>query len=320
MSMYLGLDLGGTNLKAGVLNQANELVWQTIQPTNARRPADEIVADMVRLVRAALEKYPETESVGIGVPGMVSHDGTVRIAPNIQSWKDLPLRSLIQKEVRVPVVVENDANVGAIAEMGIGAGAGVSHFIYVSLGTGVGGAIVINNCIYRGESGAAGEIGHVIVDIHKQINEARPFRTGVLEEFIGKNQVTYSASRILRRYKESTLLFQQKPDPYHISSAAEEGDAAALEVLETAGYYLGIALSSAMNLLDISLVVVGGGLSHSHHSMFDKALETIRERTLPPIAEIARIEKARFHKEAGIYGAALLGKNYLSNQTTARNR
>ncbi len=309
--MYIGIDLGGTNLKTGVLNEKGEIVYQYTQATRANKGLEYVLNNLKRMIYNLLDKYKDVQSIGVGIPGIIDEDGTVKISPNLPEWVDIPLGKFLKNIFPLPSIVDNDANAAAIAELELGAAQDTNNFIYVTLGTGAGGAIVINKQLYRGEGLAAGEFGHIIIDDDAPIDDDAIYRTGIVEKFVGRNHITDFAREFLKDYPDSLLHKYARPDPYFISEALSKGDEAAEKLFTIIGTKLGIGLASALNLLDIGLVVVGGGISQAHPHLLDTAEKVLKERTLPPIAERAQIRKAKFTKDAGIIGAALLGKKYL---------
>ncbi len=309
--MYIGIDLGGTNLKAGVIDKDGNLIFQQSQATHASKGLDYVLNSLKRTISTILEKYPAIKSIGVGIPGIIENEGTVKISPNLPEWIDIPLGKFLQNLFSLPCIVDNDANVAAIAELELGAGKLANNFLYVTLGTGVGGAIILDRKIFKGEAMGAGEIGHMIIDFNAPLNSKMPFRTGVLEEYVGRNQITALGTQLIKQFPDSLLHKYGRPDPYFVSEAAQQNDPAAIEIFKQIGYTLGIGLTSALNFLDLRLVIVGGGISLAHPLLLDTALETIRERALPTIASTAQIVKAFFTKDAGIVGAALLGKSIL---------
>jgi glucokinase len=315
--MNLGIDIGGTNLKYGVLNSRNEFVSQNTQPTNAAKGKNYLITLILKIIKNHLDKYATINSIGIGLPGIVNPGGYVYIAPNLPGWNDIPLGDIIREEIgeEIPLTFDNDSNTAAYAEMKIGAGVGLSHFIYVTLGTGVGGTIIANNQIFRGEFGGAGEIGHLIINAFERLNKGKPFRTGILEEYVGKNQITEYAVKYLKTQPNSLLNYYERPDPYFITDAIKKHDTAASDIFKNIGYILGIGLSSVVNLLDIKTIIVGGGLSQSHPVFFEAALQTIRDRALPSIADRVEIVPAKYSKDAGVIGAALMSKELFLKTT-----
>lgn len=310
--MFIGIDLGGTNLKTGVVDENGKIIYQHAQATNASKGLDYVLSNLKRIIYNLLEKFPNSKTIGIGVPGILGPDGSVKISPNLPEWIDVPIGRFLSNVFTIPSIVENDANVAAFAEMELGAGKDLNNFIYVTLGTGAGGSIILNRQLFRGESLGAGEIGHTIIDVNADYDVNQPYRTGIFEKFVGRNHITAFGKEVLKSYPKSVLNKYGRPDPYFISEALNKGgDEAAEYIFTKVGTYLGLGIASAMNLLDIGVAVIGGGISQAHPLLLEVALRTVRERALPTIAERAEIRQAKFTKDAGIIGAALLGKSLM---------
>lgn len=307
--MYMGIDIGGTNLKVGVFDEKFNAVQQFSQSTNAAKGVDYVLNTVKRIISITLNKFKDIEAVGIGIPGIVTDEGVVRISPNLPEFIDVQFGRFFANTFSIPVVVDNDANVAALAELEFGSAKGVKNFIFVTMGTGVGGAIIIDRKIYKGENFGAGEIGFMILDPFAQKMLKTPYRTGILEEYLGKNQITLYAKKFITKKPKSIMRNFEKTDPYFISDAANKGDDAALEIFTELGSYFGITLASVFNLLDMRLAVVGGGLSAAHESFYISAISTLRERCLPTIAQHVEIKRAKFTKDSGVIGAALLARN-----------
>lgn len=307
--MYLGIDIGGTNLKVGIIDDRNNLVFKDSRKTNADQGVDALLSDLLNLINDLINYHKDIKTIGIGVPGVVDENGLVVIAPNLHGWKNIEFGKIMKKEFSYPIAIDNDANVAAYAEFKVGAGMNSNNMFYLTLGTGVGGAIIYKGKIFKGASGGAGEIGHTIIDYREEFatGEAN-FRTGILEEFTGKDKIIKFGYELAEKYPDSILNKFDKIDVRNISDAANENDLAALQCLERTGELLGIGLTSVLNLLDIHFVVVGGGISYSNPIMLDTAIETIKLRALPTIAENINIVNAKYRRDAGIIGAALLGK------------
>lgn len=311
--MYIGLDVGGTNLKSGVLDDNGKLIFSYAQATRAQKGLDYVLNILKRSIYILLEKFPEVKAIGIGIPGIVDETGTIKISPNLPEWYDVPLGKFVRNIFSIPSIVDNDANVAAIAEMELGVGKDLQNFIYLTLGTGAGGAIVINREVYKGENLGAGEIGHLIIDMYDETEKKELYRNGILEKYVGRNQITELGYELIANYPDSLLHKYDRPDPYFISEAISLGDKAAEELFTIVGHRMGIGLASAMNFLDIGVVIVGGGISQAHPLLLNSALKTIQARALPTIAQRAEIRKARYTKDAGIIGAALLAKSLIKS-------
>ncbi|MBL7998219.1 MAG: ROK family protein [Candidatus Kapabacteria bacterium] len=320
--MFAGIDIGGTNIKAGVIDAGGELLWSDSHPTDAARGKDALIEDIQSVMGRTLAAYPKLQSVGVGFPSVVHPDGSVHHPPNLPGWGVVPLRDILQSALPVPVAIDNDANVAALAESELGAGASASHFLYVTLGTGVGGGIIINKRIYSGERGGAGEIGHIIVDANdaptaQQVSEGRAFRAGTLEELVGRPGLLAMARHMMAEYPDSLLhSYGNELDVEQISEATAAGDPCAEACFRRAGYVLGVGIAGALAMLDMRIVVVGGGISKAHPLLLDTTLATLRSRALPTIAHEVELRLAQFSTNAGIIGAALLGKGMTQDRTT----
>jgi glucokinase len=208
------------------------------------------------------------------------------------------------------VALDNDANVAAYAELETGAGHDISNFLYVTLGTGVGGCIILNGEIVRGTIGGAGEFGHTIIKADDNEEDfEKSYRTGVLEEYIGKNQIINLAKKIMEEFPKAELGKIKNPDVRQISEFISKGDPVAIECFKRVGHYLGVGITSVLNLLDLRVAIIGGGISQAHSMLLETALQTIRRRALPSIAGEAEVRLAEFSNDAGMIGAALLGKS-----------
>jgi glucokinase len=311
---YLGgVDVGGTSIKVGVIRRLDGTVvreWSVL--THAEEGPTAVVSRIRSCIRDVWETEQRIASIGVGMPGVVHPtEHTVQYPPNFPGWGVVPLQSLLQASSPVPVTVENDANAAAIAEARVGAGRDVSHFLYVTLGTGVGGGIVIDRKVYAGPHGDAGEIGHVIVDMHERPTEEqhahdRAFRAGTMEEMIGRIGLLHKMESILQQ-QSSAHLHTGAYDVADITTAATLGDAAALELLTWAGEILGVGLASALNVLGMHVVVVGGGISQAHPRLLETALSTIKERAIPTVARHVDLRVATLGSHAGVVGAAMIG-------------
>lgn len=318
--MFGGIDVGGTNIKFGLIDSDGTIQFQDSIPTNAHRGKDSVITTLHSIV-ARLQLHCSTlQSVGIGFPSVVNpRDKCVYYPPNMPGWEVVPLQDILQQRATIPIAIDNDANVAALAESEFGAGIHDSHFLYVTLGTGVGGAVVINKQLFTGERGGAGEIGHVIINAFAEPTDymqahGRSFRAGVLEEYIGKTGIIEMAKSIALLHPQSQLhVYGNEIDVHNISEAAHNNDTAALLCLQQCGKLLGLGVASALALFDIRIVIVGGGISQSHDILLHTTQQTLQQRSLQTIAPEVVVRKAHFCSNAGIVGAAVLGKQHLTN-------
>ncbi len=302
--MYLGIDIGGTSTKYSITDDFTSGFQSHAFPSCPELGKDYLLDKIYDIISS----QSNIESVGIGIPGIISNDGIIRTLPNLKGWDNFNFKEYFLDKYKLPVYIDNDANIAALAELLEGAGKDLNNFIYVTLGTGIGGSIIINKQIYRGDSGSAGEIGHVIIDRNAKVsNELPKYRTGIVEEFAGRNQIISMYKDLLNQSKSSVLASLLQFDVKDISDLADSGDAEALIVIINTANYISLAIISAMNLLDIHNVIIGGGISKSV-ILIETIRNTISERALPQIADNFVIENAKFQSETGIIGALIAAK------------
>jgi glucokinase len=307
----LGVDMGGTSIKVGIATEKGKIIKKVSVDTKADEGPDVVIKQIKKGLKTILKNNSKKiEGIGIGAPGsVILKKGTVENPPNLKGWEKVPLGNIIKKEFNQNVFVENDANAAAIGEMIFGAGKKLDNFIMVTLGTGVGGGIIINRKIYRGEQGAAGEIGHITVD--KNGEKCNCGSIGCVEAYVGNNYLCNRVINELSKMTNSKINELIEGDyinltPKVIHQAAELGDDYAKSVIIDVGRTLGIAIASTVNLLDISNVIVGGGVAGFGKLLFNSIEESIRQRVLQPIQERVKVKAAKLKNEAGIKGATAL--------------
>lgn len=316
--LVIGVDLGATTVKAGLVDpQGNILVHQKTE-TLADRGPSVVIRQIAHTIRGLLDhaKREEIKGIGIGAPGVVERDGgVVRHPPNFANWSEVSLKVELEKEFHFPVAIENDANVAAFAEARFGAGRGHPDFLFVIWGTGVGGGIIIGGEIFRGPSGGAGEIGHVTIDYNGPLCGCG--NRGCVEAYVGQRYLSQRMRDRLRALKKNRPEMPSKVlelvhgnfdaiEPYSISLAARQGDALARDVLLEAANLLGIGLASVLNVLDLRLVIIGGGLSGADAVVFETLERSIKSRVLKGSRDHIRVVPAQLGNDAGIIGAASL--------------
>ncbi len=310
----VGIDLGGTNLKAALVNRDEGLIESTQRPTEADQGPEHVVGCVASLAQNMLERAPTDSVVGIGIgsPGAINWERTtVSRPPNLPGWDSLNLRSALQMRLgrSLSVIVENDANVAGLGSAFYGAGRPFDSFIMVTLGTGVGGAIIYQNKIFRGSTGGAGEIGHMTVDYEGPY--ANSGVAGAIEGFIGQEFLSNHTRDRLVNYPGSVIYDLVDGDldqvtPRTLYEAAQQGDDAAQTIFEWAGHKLGCALGSAVNLLDIRTIIVGGGVSAAGDLLLKPARETLPHYVVPGLRDNLRIHREELGNEVGLLGAARL--------------
>ena len=309
MNVYAGIDLGGTFIKGGVVNDSGEILDMEQIPTEAEGgPAHVIdrIAMLVKKLSSASRKNP-LAGVGVGVPGQVITDkGLLVEAPNLPCWENIFVAEELEARLHLPAYLGNDANVAALGEFWYGAGQGSTHMLMVTLGTGVGGGLILNGKIFRGASGGAGEFGHMVIS--RDGARCTCGRRGCVEAYVG-------TAGIMRALKEGLDSDESSPladrdfstlTPRDISEAAGKGDKTAAAVLANAGAWLGVGIGSVANLLNIDRVVVGGGVAAAGHLLLEPAAEKCRETALKVSYSDLTIVPAALGNRAGLAGAARL--------------
>ena len=306
----IGVDLGGTTVKSGLVSTTGEILCENKLPTRADEGPDAVIGQIEAGIRELMARdgSPKAPAIGIGAPGVVNDQGVVQAPPNLKGWDSVPLAEELMK--RLPgqrVVVENDANAAAIAESRFGAGRGIPNFLFVIWGTGVGGGIILNGKIHRGPTGGAGEVGHISIDFNGPACNCGGH--GCVEAYIGQRYLSQRTAERLRRHPDSSLLRLiggdlTKLEPVYIAQAAEQGDAFAREVLSEAGRYLGVAIAAVMNMLDLRVSIIGGGISAVGDFVLDATADSVRGQVLKPLRPGIRVLRAQLGNAAGVLGAA----------------
>ncbi|QQS37520.1 MAG: ROK family protein [Ignavibacteriales bacterium] len=307
----VGVDLGGTNIKIGIVSNSGRIISKTSLKTEADKGPVHIINQIIAGIDSVLENRDmKIKGIGIGFPGTVSNkSGLVQSPPNLPGWGKVDIRKKIEKKFNKKVVLENDANAAAIGELIFGAGRKYDSFIMVTLGTGVGGGIVINKKIFHGESGAAGELGHVIIDSNGA--SCNCGSTGCVEAYAGNNYLKNRVKEELPANNDSKLWEiigsdLQNVSPKNIQRAAEENDKYASGVITDLGVYIGTALTSVSNILDITTFIIGGGISGFGTPLLSSIKDTIVSKVLFPKRKRIKIIPARLKNDAGIKGASAL--------------
>ncbi len=313
--MYaIGVDLGGTSIKVALVKRGEGIVREASRPTEAERGPEHIlnlIADLITNVASEIG-LSHVVGIGVGAPGSIDlRQQTVAYPPNLPGWGVIDVEEELQKRLgrALRVVVDNDANVAGLGSAFFGAGRSFPSFIMITLGTGVGGAIIYEKKLFRGMTGAAGEIGHMTIDY-----DGPPANSGVrgaVEAYLGNSFLTDHARRLLQAHPESQVFALLGPDlegltPRHLHEAAQAGDVAAREVLAWAGQKLGCVLGAVINLLDIRKIIVGGGVSAAGDFILQPARETVRAYVLTGLRDGIEILQETLGNEAGMLGAAYL--------------
>ena len=304
-TFFISIDLGGTNLKIALLDSACRIKDKKILSTRHYRQKSALIATIGESVRNMRLSHSlhlcQIRGVGIGLPGPIDFEkGIVHFFPNIPGWKQVPLRSMVRQIVRLPVVIDNDANLMTLAEQRLGCAAIFSNVVGLTLGTGVGGGIIIEGKLYRGGSFAAGEIGHV--PLNEQGPRCKCSGKACLEAYIGNTKILSQARKIFG----ASITLEQ------LSAMAKRGNTRARGIWSGVGFQLGVALSGIVNVLNPDCIVIGGGVAEAGSVLFDKVKETISLRALKVASRHVHVRKAALGSDAGMIGAAILVKEQLN--------
>ncbi len=298
---YVGLDIGGTTIKAGLIDETGRVLESRKTPT-AADDLDAFVSKLAELIRG-FQKVAAIDAAGIGVPGLHSaKTHSVVTSPNIPCLQNVNLEERLSDQVHIRVVTENDANAGAYAELVCGAAVGVRHMAYLTLGTGLGSGLVLNGSLYTGTSGYGGEFGHTVLVPGGRLCGCG--RRGCVETLI-------SATGMVRTAKEKgmTDAGDEPLTAEMIFQAALQGHAVAREIFEETGRYLGLACANLINLLNLELIVISGGVMASGDMLIRAAQEVAARESFAPSYADCRIVHSRLWPDGGIIGAAMLARD-----------
>ena len=308
----IGIDLGGTTIKAGLVSESTGLIEENSIPTGAEDGPEKVLDRVASLITEFRQGNSDVVGVGIGAPGAINWERTtVSGPPNFPGWQSVHVGNALASRLNKPILtlVENDANAAALGSAHYGVGHRFDSFIMVTLGTGVGGAIIYQNKIFRGATGAAGEIGHMTINYEGPF--ARSGVAGAIEAYLGQRFLSRHARYRLMNKKDSLMHKMAEADlqgitPKMLFEAAELGDEGAKEVLAWAGHKLGCVLGSAVNLLDIRKIVVGGGLSAAGNYILDATRSTLIHYVTPVLQGGLEVVQETRGNDVGMLGAGHL--------------
>ncbi len=307
-------DLGGTHLRAASVDETGQIHFRLKHDTPRADSAAEIVRSLVLAARecttqtnAQAGRTCDFKAISVAVPGTVNvAQGIVVTAPNLRCLDGFPLTAALTEELQRPAVLENDANAAAVGEMWRGAGRGHTTIVCVTLGTGVGGGIILDGKLWRGVDGAAAEIGHMGVDPFGGVACGCGSR-GCLEVYASATAIVRMTREASPRYPDSTLRSCEHLSAENIYGAGVAGDELALEVFRRMGVYLGIGLANLINIINPEMIVIGGGVANGW-DLFEKYMQQqVAERAFPLLAARVKIVRAECGDDAGLLGAAKLG-------------
>ena len=314
MAQRIGVDVGGTNVKIALVSDKGKIVYSNSIPTRAEMGYEYTVNSMKDAIRDLLKetkmKSNDIEGMGFGFPGQINKKkGVVRLAPNIPGWVNVPIANIMEKEFGILTRVDNDVRTATLGELNYGAGVGCENLVCITVGTGIGSGLVVNGKLVRGANNAAGEIGHI-----KLTNIGGPLcgcgDRGCLEAYASGPSIVALAEEYIRGGKSTKYRELANPDitPYIVAVAAKEGDPVARQIFRIMGEYIGMGLTSVVNLLNPEKIIIGGGVAEAGDILFEPIRETIAKRAMTIQREV-EIVPAQLGNTAGVIGASLLIKS-----------
>lgn len=311
MSLFVGLDLGGTNLKYALGTETGDVLVKLNRPSLASKSQGTIFENMFaaveELLAEAINRGEKISAIGVGSPGNIDFESGQLIgnAPNLASWKDAAIKKNFQENFNIPTWVDNDANLMALAEARKGAGQDYNTIVCITLGTGIGGGIIINNEIYRGTHSSAAEIGHIIIEFG-----GRPCNCGNLGCLEAYAAAPAMVDRYRRKLKRSGVFYDiENLSTELIFQKAEMNEDLAKETIMETCDYLGTGIAGIVHIIDPEIVIIGGGIAEAGAEFISRIEWVVKNTVLKPIAEKIKVVKANLNKEAGVIGAILLASD-----------
>ena len=305
----VALDLGGTKLAAGTVGRDGRILRRAEHATETSSQ-EALVAQLEAAIAELADDGPA--ALGVGIPSLIDQRAGVPGASVNVPLAGLPLRARLEERFGVPVALENDANGAAVAEHRLGAGRGSRHMILLTIGTGIGGGLILNGELYRGALGAAGELGHVTIALDGEPCQGLCPGLGHLEALASGTAAERLAAEVAAARPESALAREPELDGRALVRLAEAGDPDAVEVLETIGRRLGAGIAGYVNVFDPELVVIGGGFAAAGDLLLAPARAVVDEQALPLARDVVRIVPAELGPDAGLVGAGLVAFDVLA--------
>ncbi len=313
--VYIGFDVGGTGIQVGVVDENGSILHKGNVVTRTHIPFSEQIKAMADCALQTLAEsgytLDDVKSLGAGIPGVVDpRSGHIAFCPNL-GWKDVDFAGEMRKNIDKPVYMDNDATVAGLAENVAGVSAGAHSSVFLTLGTGVGGGIVIGGKVWSGCHGVGSEIGHMIIELDG--NACNCGNRGCLERYCSATAIILAARAMVMQYSDSAIMEKCGGDPEKINAkmvfdAAKEGDFAATKLFNDFVKALASGIVSIINFLDPEVIALGGGVSKAGDFLLDAVRAEVAKLVMYKTLPYARIEIAKLGSDAGIIGAAMLGK------------
>ncbi|MFN2612686.1 MAG: ROK family protein [Solirubrobacterales bacterium] len=304
----IGVDLGGTKMAVGVIDAARSQHYQSTEPST-ELTEEELVETLARALGEAREARPDVAAAGLGIPCTIDRERGVAVTAVNLPITDLPIREMMRERLGLPVFIDNDANTAALAEHRFGAARGAENAVMLTIGTGIGGGLILGGQPYRGSTGAGAELGHIVIDYNGPKCQGACPNHGCAE-VMASGTALGRDGRIAAELQPDSVLGKALADGVEFSGrlvveAGQAGDAAATEVIANVGRNLGALLSSLANTFDPDVIVIGGGVIAAGELLLGPAREELAARALPPMNK-AKVAAAELGPDAGMIGAATM--------------
>ena len=308
MRATLGVDLGGTKMAVGVVDEARNVLHRSSGRTKGLQ-LDTLLDQLSAAMQAGIDACPEVEAIGLGVPSTIDRERAIAISSVNLPIVNIPIRDLIAERLGLPVYLDNDANLAMLAEHRFGAARGATNALMLTIGTGIGGGIIMDGELYRGSTGAGAELGHVVIDQAGPPCQGNCPNRGCVETLASGTALGREGSLAAQSHPNSALgqalATGVEIDGKVVTDAAIAGDGIAHEVVATIGRRLGVALSSLANIFEPDVIVIGGGASAAGELLLEPARAEVETRSLPPMNRTP-VVAAELGPDAGMFGAAVL--------------
>ena len=308
MSVAIGADLGGTKMAVGAVDSNQRVLHRATEGTMGRG-LQNLLDELTEELRAAVAAAPQAIAIGLGIPATIDRERGLAISAVNLPLIDVPIRDLIVERMGLPVYVDNDANVAALAEHRFGAARGARNAIMLTIGTGIGGGLILGGQVYRGSTGAGAELGHVVIDQNGPPCQGNCPNRGCVEALASGTALAREGRAAAESAPDSalarTLAAAGTIEGRDVTDAALDGDETAREVVAVIGTRLGVALSSLANIFEPDVIVIGGGVAAAGDLLLDPARAELRWRALPPQHETP-VVLAALGPDAGMIGAATM--------------
>jgi glucokinase len=312
----IGVDLGGTKMAVGVVDSEQHIHYEG-KESSIGLSEDKLVEDLGRELEEAKQARPDVLSAGLGIPATIDHDRGVAIQAVNLEISDVPLRDLMQERIGLPVFLDNDANMAALAEYLYGAGRGAQNMVLLTIGTGIGGGLILGGEVYRGSTGGAAELGHIVIREDGLPCQGNCPNHGCVETYASGTALAREGKAAAEREPGSALGKALAEGPIlgrTVTDLAVNGDALATEVVADAGRHLGVALASLANIFDPDVIVIGGGVAAAGELLIGPAREELQSRALDPMNGTP-VKLAELGPDAGMIGAAAMALIELDKET-----